>query len=64
LVPASWREHVLAAYGRQAPHRMGDGGDLRFEDWSRGYDPADWLDRAVVATRKAVFPLHGIDPGY
>ncbi|HEU0042806.1 MAG TPA: acetoin utilization protein AcuC [Jiangellaceae bacterium] len=64
LIPASWREHVLAAYGRQAPHRMGDGGDLRFEDWSRGYDPANWLDRAVVATRNAVFPLHGIDPGY
>jgi acetoin utilization protein AcuC len=63
-IPASWREHVLSAYGRQAPHRMGDGGDPRFEDWSRGYDPANWLDHAVVATRKAVFPLHGIDPGY
>ena len=27
-----------------------------------GYDPADWVDRAIRATRKAVFPFHGIEP--
>jgi acetoin utilization protein AcuC len=27
-----------------------------------GYDPANPLDRAVLATRRAVFPEHGLDP--
>ena len=27
-----------------------------------GLDPDTWLDRAVHATRTAVFPLHGMDP--
>ena len=26
-----------------------------------GYDPAVWLDRAINATREAVFPLNGLD---
>jgi acetoin utilization protein AcuC len=26
-----------------------------------GYDPASEVDRAVMATRTAVFPLHGLD---
>jgi acetoin utilization protein AcuC len=41
---------------------MTDGQLAAYEDWSGGYDPADWLDQAVLATRKAVFPFHGIDP--
>jgi acetoin utilization protein AcuC len=27
-----------------------------------GYDPADRLDQAVLATRRAVFPAHGLLP--
>jgi acetoin utilization protein AcuC len=27
-----------------------------------GYDPADRVDRAIMATRLAVFPDHGLDP--
>jgi acetoin utilization protein AcuC len=27
-----------------------------------GYDPADPVDRAIMATRNAVFPLHGLMP--
>jgi hypothetical protein len=34
----------------------------RYTDWSSGYDPAAWLDRAIMATRTAIFPLHGLDP--
>ncbi len=30
--------------------------------WARGYDPANPVDRAVLATRNAVFPEHGLDP--
>jgi acetoin utilization protein AcuC len=41
---------------------MTDGGSTGFTDWSSGYDPGTWLDRAVNATRQAVFPYHGLDP--
>lgn len=61
-VPEGWRSYVAQRYGRTAPLRMTDGEGPRWRDWSGGYDPADPLDRAVLATRKAVFPLHGLDP--
>ena len=61
-VPSAWREYVSTAFGRTPPSRMTDGEPATYEDWSAGYDPADWLDRAVKATRKAVFPFHGIEP--
>jgi acetoin utilization protein AcuC len=63
-VPVSWREHVMIRFGRRGPARMTDGNTAEYDDWSAGYDPGDWLDQAVVATRKAVFPWHGIDPGW
>jgi acetoin utilization protein AcuC len=62
LVPEGWREHVLHRLGRQGPLRMTDGRTPVFRDWSEGYDPHSALDRAVHATRGAVFPAHGLDP--
>lgn len=61
-VPEDWRRHVSEAYGRVAPVRMTDGPLPPVPAWEQGYDPADALDRAVLATRKAVFPAHGLDP--
>jgi acetoin utilization protein AcuC len=61
-VPQGWRDHVVHRLGRQAPLRMTDGRHPAYRDWSQGYDPNSWLDRAVHATRTAVFPLHGLDP--
>jgi acetoin utilization protein AcuC len=61
-VPPGWRDYVRARYGRQSPARMTDGQDAAFTPWSSGCDPADPLDRTVLATRRAVFPLHGLDP--
>lgn len=61
-VPDEWLEHVAIALRRTGPRRMTDGRNPSYVSWDTGYDPADWLDRAVVATRKAVFPLHGLDP--
>jgi acetoin utilization protein AcuC len=62
-VPASWRESVYARTGSPvAPQRMTDGREPVCRMWSEGYDPADPLDRAVQATRKAVFPAHGLLP--
>jgi len=60
--PEGWRDLVRARTGQEAPIRMTDGQDASFRPWSSGYDPADRLDQAVLATRTAVFPTHGIDP--
>ncbi|GAB2690450.1 acetoin utilization protein AcuC [Thalassiella azotivora] len=61
-LPEEWVEHVRVRLGRQAPRRMTDGRDPWWRSWEVGYDPEDVVDRAVMATRKAVFPLHGLDP--
>jgi acetoin utilization protein AcuC len=60
--PSEWRGHVEETLGRSAPRRMTDGRDPAYRDWSEGYDPSTWLDRAVHETRLAVFPEHGLDP--
>ena len=60
--PEGWRSYVLHRLGRPAPGRMTDGADVTFRPWSAGYDPADPVDRAAMATRTAVFPHHGLDP--
>ncbi|MCL2550679.1 MAG: acetoin utilization protein AcuC [Actinomycetia bacterium] len=63
MVPEEWRQEVYARTRATAPLRMTDG---RSPQWSSfedaGYDPADRLDQAVLATRRAVFPLHGLLP--
>ncbi|MDQ1670480.1 MAG: acetoin utilization protein AcuC [Actinomycetota bacterium] len=58
--PAQWREHVASRLGVAAPSRMTDGATPRWSAWSDGFDPADPLDRAVLATQRAVFPAHGL----
>ncbi len=60
--PEGWRAHVQQLLGRTGPFRMTDGRTPAYRDWATGYDPGVWLDRAIHATREAVFPLHGLDP--
>ncbi|MEU9142250.1 acetoin utilization protein AcuC [Streptomyces sp. NPDC048404] len=63
VVPESWRQEVFARTRQLAPMRMTDGRwPVSWKDWEAGYDPADRLDQAIVATRKAVFPLRGMLP--
>ncbi|MFB4272833.1 acetoin utilization protein AcuC [Nonomuraea sp. GTA35] len=57
-----WRQFVRERTGETPPLTMTDGRNPEFRDLSGGYDPADPIDRAVMATRNAVFPLHGLDP--
>ncbi|MFC5834306.1 acetoin utilization protein AcuC [Nonomuraea insulae] len=57
-----WRQFVRERTGETPPLTMTDGRNPEFRDFSGGYDPADPIDRAVMATRHAVFPLHGLDP--
>ncbi len=62
--PPDWQDHVHSTTGRAAPLRMTDGAQLRYTDWRQGYDPDSWLDRSVQATRRVIFPAHGLDPLY
>jgi acetoin utilization protein AcuC len=62
MTPPDWRSYVDSELGRTAPFRMTDGRTPAYRDWSGGYDPETWLDRAINATRAEVFPLHGLDP--
>ena len=62
--PHEWREYVERYAGRSAPTVMTDGITPEYVDWSQGYDPGSWLDRCIVATRREVFPYHGLDPEY
>ncbi|MBB6627403.1 acetoin utilization protein AcuC [Nocardioides sp. KIGAM211] len=60
--PPGWREHVRDVLGRTPPYRLTDGRTPAYRDWTEGYDPDTWLDRAIHATRTEIFPLHGLDP--
>ena len=60
--PQAWRDFVFERTGQQGPESMTDGRPTEFRRWVDGYDPADAVDRAIMATRAAVFPEHGLDP--
>ena len=60
--PTQWRDEVRARLGVLAPSRMTDGRNPAYRDWSLGYDPDTWLDRAIQATRDVAFPFNGLDP--
>ncbi|GAA2107325.1 acetoin utilization protein AcuC [Microlunatus panaciterrae] len=60
VIPEAWRDTI----GDEAPTVMTDHADVSFPDVSSGYNPADRLDQAIIATRKAVFPELGLDPEF
>jgi acetoin utilization protein AcuC len=60
--PQSWRDLVGRVTRETAPEVMTEGGNGQFSDFESGYDPADPVDQAIMATRNAVFPLHGLMP--
>lgn len=61
VIPEAWRQDVFARTRQLGPMRMTDGRwPVGWEGWESGYDPADRLDQAVLATRRAVFPLRGL----
>jgi acetoin utilization protein AcuC len=41
---------------------MTEGAQTGYVSFESGYDPADPLDQAILATRAAVFPEHGMTP--
>jgi acetoin utilization protein AcuC len=60
-IPAAWTAH-LRGRGVQAelPTTMGEGELAAVQPWMPGGE--SWLDRAIGGTRRAVFPLLGLDP--
>ncbi|MEU4212774.1 acetoin utilization protein AcuC [Streptomyces sp. NPDC026206] len=62
-VPEEWRHEVFRRTRQLGPLRMTDGCKPQWRDFvNSGYDPADRLDQAILATRRAVFPSHGLLP--
>ncbi|WP_372408467.1 acetoin utilization protein AcuC [Streptomyces luteireticuli] len=62
-VPEEWRDEVFRRTRQLGPLRMTDGLRPAWRDFgTSGYDPADRLDQAILATRRAVFPAHGLLP--
>ena len=60
-IPDSWQQEVSARTSGAAPILMTDGENAAYDDFGGGRDPANPVDRAILATMKAVFPLHGLD---
>jgi acetoin utilization protein AcuC len=60
-VPAEWTAYAAAvAHGTQLPTSMTDGTAPRWTPWDGTGDTG--VDRAIQETRRAVYPLHGLDP--
>jgi acetoin utilization protein AcuC len=58
LVPEEWREYASSRLRGQPPEQLTDGVTPTVQAWS-GPDGGT-LDRAIQATRDAVYPLHGL----
>ncbi len=60
-IPAEWSEYVRSLGARtRPPELMGEGRTPAPQPWAPGGE--SWLDRAIGATRRAAFPLLGLDP--
>ncbi|HEY3895368.1 MAG TPA: acetoin utilization protein AcuC [Pseudonocardiaceae bacterium] len=60
-IPARWAEYAATvAAGERLPISMTDGVQPRWTRWDGTGQTA--LDRAILETRRAVYPLHDLDP--
>jgi acetoin utilization protein AcuC len=60
-VPAGWTDYLRGrGVSSDLPATMGEGPLPEIRPWEPGGD--GWLDGAIAATRRAVYPLHGLDP--
>jgi acetoin utilization protein AcuC len=60
--PLLWREYVTEVAAGAPPEQMTEGATGQFAQFEWGYDPAEPVDQAIIATRNAVFPSHGLMP--
>ncbi len=60
--PQRWQGYIDMLLDHDPPQFLGDRlGAATFTPWSAGFDPDSEVDRAIRATRNAVFPHLGID---
>ncbi|RZT87035.1 acetoin utilization protein AcuC [Pseudonocardia sediminis] len=59
-LPADWIARAATHTRAPLPVAMTDNADPAFTPW--GGDGADRVDPTILETRRAVFPLHGLDP--
>jgi acetoin utilization protein AcuC len=60
--PNSWLRFVHERTGHDGPKSLTDGAEPTYHAWDAGEgDPDDPVDRAIAATRRAVFPEHCLD---
>ncbi|MEU7818456.1 acetoin utilization protein AcuC [Pseudonocardia sp. NPDC049154] len=59
-IPADWTAHATSLTRMPLPVAMTDDADPAYSPWGDG--EADRVDGGLVDTRRAVFPLHGLDP--
>jgi acetoin utilization protein AcuC len=60
--PAAWRALARERFPRaEIPTSMTDGSPATYRPWQPTGEP-DSVDRAIMATRSAAYPLHGLDP--
>lgn len=60
--PQSWRAHAAGCALGRPPDTMTENTTPHYTPFETGYDPADPLDQAIIATRAAIFPEHGLMP--
>ncbi|PRZ09661.1 acetoin utilization protein AcuC [Isoptericola sp. CG 20/1183] len=60
-LPEVWRTAAEEMSGLTPARALGKA-PVVWRPWSEGYDPSDAVDRAVLATRRHVFPGLGLDP--
>ena len=60
--PAAWRDFARDRTGEQAPDSMTEGAPANYPSFEDGYDPGEPVDQAIMATRTAIFPFHGLIP--
>jgi len=60
-IPVEWSDHLRGrGVTGQLPLTMGETVAPTLDPWQPGGE--GWLDGAIAATRRAVFPYHGLDP--
>jgi len=60
--PPDWRDYVARRTRAAAPEFMTEQAAAAYPRFDNGYDPAEPVDQAIMATRSAVFPMHGLMP--
>jgi len=60
--PPDWRDYVARRTRAAAPEFMTEQAAAAYPSFDNGYDPAEPVDQAIMATRSAVFPMHGLMP--